>query len=124
MTHLVTKSEWSIATLLVLVCQQTRWLTKQSRPPQVVILYVDEEESVRRQMLDAGTGDIWELRATDVNEALCRRRYQASASSTACSTCATTEFPTSATQTPVRPTNAHPHALRVASQPREIIIRS
>ena len=57
--------------------------------PQVVILYVDEEESVRRQMrraqlaamhnkrvMDAGTGDVWDVRTTDVNEALCRRRYQ------------------------------------------------
>lgn len=56
---------------------------------QVVILYVDEEESVRRQMrraqlaamhnkrvMDAGTGDVWDVRTTDVNEALCRRRYQ------------------------------------------------
>ena len=25
---------------------------------------------------DAGTGDVWNVRATDVNEALCRRRYQ------------------------------------------------
>lgn len=57
---------------------------------QVVILYVDEEESVRRQMrraqlaamhnkrvMDAGAGDVWDVRTTDVNEALCRRRYQA-----------------------------------------------
>jgi len=56
---------------------------------KVVILYVDEEESVKRQMkraeiaslhnrrvLDAGTGDVWNVRVTDVNEALCRRRYQ------------------------------------------------
>ncbi|KAL4420036.1 hypothetical protein ABPG77_001286 [Micractinium sp. CCAP 211/92] len=56
---------------------------------KVVILYVDEEESVRRQMrraqlaamhnkrvMDAGTGDVWDVRTTDVNEALCRRRYQ------------------------------------------------
>lgn len=56
---------------------------------KVVILYVDEEESVRRQMkraklaslhnqrvLDAGTGDVWNVRTTDVSEALCRRRYQ------------------------------------------------
>lgn len=55
----------------------------------MVILYVDEEESVRRQMrratlaamhnkrvMDAGTGDVWDVRTTDVNEALCRRRYQ------------------------------------------------
>ena len=60
------------------------------RLPQVVILYVDEEESVRRQMrraqlaamhnkrvMDAGAGDVWDVRTTDVNEALCRRRYQA-----------------------------------------------
>ncbi|KAL4430829.1 hypothetical protein ABPG75_006085 [Micractinium tetrahymenae] len=56
---------------------------------KVVILYVDEEESMRRQMrraqlaamhnkrvMDAGTGDVWDVRTTDVNEALCRRRYQ------------------------------------------------
>ena len=56
---------------------------------KVVILYVDEAESVRRQMKraeltslhnervkDAGTGDVWNVRATDVNEALCKRRYQ------------------------------------------------
>lgn len=56
---------------------------------KVVILYVDEEESVRRQMrraqlaamhnkrvMDAGSGDVWDVRTTDVNEALCRRRYQ------------------------------------------------
>ena len=56
---------------------------------KVVILYVDEEESVLRQLkraeiaslhnrrvLDAGTGDVWNVRTTDVNESLCRRRYQ------------------------------------------------
>ena len=56
---------------------------------KVVILYVDENESVKRQMKraeltslhnervrDAGTGDVWSVRATDVNEALCKRRYQ------------------------------------------------
>ena len=56
---------------------------------KVVILYVDEEESVRRQRkraqmaslhnqraLDAGTGDVWNVRTTDISEALCRRRYQ------------------------------------------------
>ena len=56
---------------------------------KVVILYVDEEESVNRQLkraelaslhnqrvLDAGTGDVWNVRTTDVNAALCRRRYQ------------------------------------------------
>ena len=56
---------------------------------KVVILYVDEEESVRRQSkraqlaslhnqraLDAGTGDVWNVRTTDISEALCRRRYQ------------------------------------------------
>lgn len=56
---------------------------------KVVILYVDEEESVRRQMrrarmaslhnarvADAGTGDLWSVRATDASERLCRRRYQ------------------------------------------------
>lgn len=56
---------------------------------KVVILYVDEAESVKRQMKraemtslhnervrDAGTGDVWNVRATDVNESLCRRRYQ------------------------------------------------
>lgn len=56
---------------------------------KVVILYVDEEESLRRQSkraqlaslhnqraLDAGTGDVWNVRTTDVSEALCRRRYQ------------------------------------------------
>lgn len=63
---------------------------KSPRPSfKVVILYVDEGESVKRQMKraemtslhnervrDAGTGDVWSVRATDVNEALCRRRYQ------------------------------------------------
>ncbi|KDD72358.1 hypothetical protein H632_c3460p0, partial [Helicosporidium sp. ATCC 50920] len=56
---------------------------------KVVILYVDEEESVRRQssrakmaslhnarVMDAGTGDMWDVRTTDASEALCRRRYQ------------------------------------------------
>lgn len=56
---------------------------------KVVILYVDEEESLRRQSkraqlaslhnqraLDAGTGDVWNVRTTDISEALCRRRYQ------------------------------------------------
>jgi adenylate kinase family enzyme len=56
---------------------------------KVVILYVDEEESVHRQSqraklaslhnqraLDAGTGDVWNVRTTDISEALCRRRYQ------------------------------------------------
>jgi hypothetical protein len=56
---------------------------------QVVVLYVEQEESVRRQMMraklaamhntrvmDAGTGDLWELRATDVDSAKCRRRYE------------------------------------------------
>lgn len=56
---------------------------------KVVVLYVDEEESVRRQMkraqlaslhnkrvLDAGTGEVWNVRTTDISEALCRRRYQ------------------------------------------------
>jgi hypothetical protein len=54
----------------------------------VVVLYVEQEESVRRQMmratmvakhntrvLDAGAGQLWELRATDVDAAKCRRRY-------------------------------------------------
>lgn len=56
---------------------------------KVVVLYVSEEESVKRQMrraqmanlhnqrvLDAGTGDVWDVRTTDISEALCRRRYQ------------------------------------------------
>jgi adenylate kinase family enzyme len=56
---------------------------------KVVILYVNEEESVKRQLtravqadlhnkrvLDAGTGDVWDVRTTDVSEDLCRRRYQ------------------------------------------------
>ena len=55
---------------------------------QVVVLYVEQEESVRRQLtraqlaakhntrvLDAGAGDLWELRPTDVDDAKCRRRY-------------------------------------------------
>ena len=54
----------------------------------MVVLYVEQEESVRRQMmratmvakhntrvLDAGAGQLWELRATDVDSAKCRRRY-------------------------------------------------
>ncbi|KAK2079296.1 hypothetical protein QBZ16_002987 [Prototheca wickerhamii] len=56
---------------------------------KVVILYVDEEESLRRQMnrakqahlhnkrvQDAGAGDVWDVRTTDINEQLCRRRYK------------------------------------------------
>ena len=56
---------------------------------QVVVLYVEQEESVRRQMmratmvakhntrvLDAGAGQLWELRPTDVDSAKCRRRYE------------------------------------------------
>ncbi|KAL6769636.1 hypothetical protein ACKKBG_A31795 [Auxenochlorella protothecoides x Auxenochlorella symbiontica] len=56
---------------------------------KVVILYVDEAESMRRQMrraqiadlhnkrvADAGTGEVWDVRTTDINEQLCRRRYQ------------------------------------------------
>ena len=52
------------------------------------MLYVEQEESVRRQLtraqlaakhntrvLDAGAGDLWELRPTDVDDAKCRRRY-------------------------------------------------
>lgn len=56
---------------------------------QVVVLYVDQEESVRRQMArakmaalhnlrarDAGTEDLMrQLRSTDVDEAKCRGRY-------------------------------------------------
>ncbi|CAK0784866.1 hypothetical protein CVIRNUC_008071 [Coccomyxa viridis] len=55
---------------------------------KVVVLYVEQEESVRRQLtraqlaakhntrvLDAGAGDLWELRPTDVDDAKCRRRY-------------------------------------------------
>ena len=55
---------------------------------QVVVLYVEQEESVRRQLnraqlaakhntrvLDAGAGDLWELRPTDIDDAKCRRRY-------------------------------------------------
>lgn len=29
-----------------------------------------------RRVLDAGTGDVWSVRTTDISEALCRRRYQ------------------------------------------------
>ena len=29
-----------------------------------------------KRVMDAGTGDVWDVRTTDVNEALCRRRYQ------------------------------------------------
>lgn len=56
---------------------------------QVVVLYVEQEESMRRQMmratmvakhntrvLDAGAGQLWELRPTDVDQAKCRRRYE------------------------------------------------
>ncbi|BDA48136.1 probable adenylate kinase at N-terminal half [Coccomyxa sp. Obi] len=56
---------------------------------KVVVLYVEQEESVRRQMmratmvakhntrvLDAGAGQLWELRPTDVDSAKCRRRYE------------------------------------------------
>ena len=52
---------------------------------QVVVLYVEQEESMRRQLaranmaslhnkraLDAASGDLWEVRATDVDEAKCR----------------------------------------------------
>jgi hypothetical protein len=64
-------------------------LTVRCGARQVVVLYVEQEESVRRQMMraklaamhntrvmDAGTGDLWELRATDVSAAKCRRRYE------------------------------------------------
>ena len=56
---------------------------------QVVVLYVEMEESVRRQMLratmaaqhnkraaDAGSEDIWNVRTTDVDDKKCRRRYE------------------------------------------------
>lgn len=56
---------------------------------QVVVLYVEMEESVKRQMLratmatqhnkraaDAGSEDIWNVRTTDVDAAKCRRRYE------------------------------------------------
>ncbi|KAK9839848.1 hypothetical protein WJX81_005830 [Elliptochloris bilobata] len=56
---------------------------------KVVVLYVEQEESVRRQVmraqlaslhnqrvLDAGAGDLWELRSTDIDIAKCRRRYE------------------------------------------------
>ena len=49
---------------------------------------MEQEESVRRQLnraqlaakhntrvLDAGAGDLWELRPTDVDDTKCRRRY-------------------------------------------------
>lgn len=49
---------------------------------------MEQEESVRRQLnraqlaakhntrvLDAGAGDLWELRPTDIDSAKCRRRY-------------------------------------------------
>lgn len=55
---------------------------------QVVVLYVEMEESVKRQMLratmaaqhnkraaDAGSEDIWNVRTTDVDASRCRRRY-------------------------------------------------
>lgn len=53
------------------------------------MLYVEMEESVRRQMLratmaaqhnkraaDAGSEDIWNVRTTDVDDKKCRRRYE------------------------------------------------
>ncbi|DBA76165.1 hypothetical protein WJX77_008047 [Trebouxia sp. C0004] len=56
---------------------------------KVVVLYVEMEESVKRQMLratmatqhnkraaDAGSEDIWNVRTTDVDAAKCRRRYE------------------------------------------------
>lgn len=56
---------------------------------KVVVLYVEMEESVRRQMLratmaaqhnkraaDAGSEDIWNVRTTDVDDKKCRRRYE------------------------------------------------
>ena len=52
-------------------------------------MYVEMEESVRRQMLraamaaqhnkraaDAGSEDIWNVRTTDVDDKKCRRRYE------------------------------------------------
>lgn len=55
----------------------------------MVVLYVEMEESVKRQMLratmatqhnkraaDAGSEDIWNVRTTDVDAAKCRRRYE------------------------------------------------
>jgi len=64
---------------------EARW----PRPSfKVVVLYVDQAESVRRQLararlaathnarvLDAGAGQLVDVRATDVDEALCKRRY-------------------------------------------------
>ena len=68
------------------------YLSAEERWPRpsfkVVVLYVDQAESVRRQLararlaathnarvLDAGAGQLVDVRATDVDEALCKRRY-------------------------------------------------
>ena len=66
------------------------WLSPSSKDcgAQVVVLYVERQESVRRQMyraklasqhnqrvMDAGAGALWEMRVTDVDEARCSHRY-------------------------------------------------
>jgi hypothetical protein len=56
--------------------------------PQVVVLYIDEETSIKRQLqrarvanlhnrrvLDAGAGQFFEERATDTDIDKCRKRY-------------------------------------------------
>ncbi|KAK9843601.1 hypothetical protein WJX84_009096 [Apatococcus fuscideae] len=56
---------------------------------KVVVLYVEQDESVRRQMLraqqtalhnkrveDAGTGELWNLRTTDTDVSKCKHRYE------------------------------------------------
>ncbi|KAF5837183.1 hypothetical protein DUNSADRAFT_4743 [Dunaliella salina] len=56
---------------------------------QVVVLYVDMETSIKRQkeraklaslhnerVMDAGAGQLWEQRATDVSVEKCKRRYE------------------------------------------------
>lgn len=56
---------------------------------QVVVLYVEQENSIRRQLMraqlasqhnrrvaDSGAGELQELRATDADVAKCQRRYE------------------------------------------------
>ena len=44
-------------------------MRRQTKRAQIASLH-------NRRVLDAGTGDVWNVRTTDVSEALCKRRYQ------------------------------------------------
>ena len=68
--------------------QQSTNHTQPNPPKKVVVLYVDEETSIRRQLqrarvanahnrrvLDAGAGTFHEERPTDLDVEKCRKRY-------------------------------------------------